>query len=283
MQDRVEAGSEVIGRASELGSVADFLESIPVGSVALLIEGEAGIGKTTIWNEALRMAAERSARVISCRPSGSEAKLSYAALTDLLDGSVSEVLPVLPEPQRLALEVALLRSLPGGSAPDQRTVSAATLGVVRRLAKEGPLVIGVDDVQWLDASTARVLEFALRRLDTEPISFVASVRRGAESEASLWIDRALANDRIRRLPVGSVDVQSLSRIISSHLGATFPPPTLRRLHRPVGATPCSAWRSPARSIEIGPPPPWVRRSPCRTIWPNSFGAGSKPWGRRPER
>ena len=83
----------------------------------LLLEGEAGIGKTTLWSRGVELASERSYRVLSCRPSGSEAQLSFVALGDLLVDAVEEVLPVLPTPQANALEVALLLREADRAAP----------------------------------------------------------------------------------------------------------------------------------------------------------------------
>src|SRR5436190_5004839 len=92
------------GRQAELGAISSVLDDVPSGPVALILGGGAGIGKTTLWLEALAQARDRSYRVLSCRPTESEAKLSLAALGDILDDAVDEVLDALPPPQRSALE-----------------------------------------------------------------------------------------------------------------------------------------------------------------------------------
>jgi hypothetical protein len=78
-------GSEVIGRQAELASAERFLDSLTAGPAALIIEGEAGIGKTILWEALLDSAARRGYVVLSSRPAESEARLSFAGLADLRD------------------------------------------------------------------------------------------------------------------------------------------------------------------------------------------------------
>jgi hypothetical protein len=153
----------LFGREAELARVSKLLDGIPSGPVALILGGEAGIGKSTLWLDAISQAKARSYRVLSCRPNESEAKLSFAALGDLLEGVVEESLEGLPPPQRSALEVALLRADVTGTPPDQRAISTAFHGALLALASASPSVVAIDDTPWLDAPSARVLEFALER------------------------------------------------------------------------------------------------------------------------
>ena len=78
----------------------------------LLLEGEAGIGKTTVWREVIRQAQERSFLVLSCRPAAAEAKLGLSAVADLLEPVPEAAFGTLLEPQRPALDVALLGGRP---------------------------------------------------------------------------------------------------------------------------------------------------------------------------
>jgi AAA ATPase domain len=179
---------EVLGRDEELAAIAAFLDGdFPA---ALVLAGEAGIGKTTVWRAGLGQARERSVRVLGCRPAESEARLSFAALSDLLEPVLGEVLGALPSIQRRALEAALLLSEEEGPPPDQRTISTACLGVFRRLAREGRVLVAVDDVQWLDPPTALVLEFVARRLAVEPLGLLVAERVAGEREAPLGLGRA---------------------------------------------------------------------------------------------
>lgn len=158
---------QVFGREAELEALAGFLDSLEEGPAALLIEGEAGIGKTTLWKAGLEVALARSVRVLSCRPAEVEAELPFAALGDLLEDSLEDIVPLLPEPQARALEIALLRAEPGATPADQRAVSVAVLNTLRTLTRSGPVPLCVDDIAWLDRPSARVLAFALRRWRTK--------------------------------------------------------------------------------------------------------------------
>src|SRR5215469_11722965 len=179
------SAKNVVGRDGELAAVAAFLDAVSSGPGGLLLAGEAGIGKTTVWRAGATRAAERSYTVLSCRPVQSEATLSYAALGDLLEEVLDRVLPLLPAPQRRALEVALLLADPAGRPPEQRAVSVAFLAVIRHLCASVPLVLAIDDLQWLDAPSAATVDFALRRLSHEPVGLLASTRDRTGERAAL--------------------------------------------------------------------------------------------------
>ena len=150
---------QVFGRATELSEIERFLATPGTLPGALLLEGEAGIGKTTLWRRGVAGARERSWRVLSCAPAESEVTLSFAGLADLLDGGFDEVAASLPAPQRRALRVALALEDSGGTPAERRTVSAGFLQALRTLAEDGPVLVAVDDVQWLDRPSTSVLEF----------------------------------------------------------------------------------------------------------------------------
>ncbi len=119
---------EVVGRESEIDSVHDFLEAVPAGPITMLIQGEIGIGKTTLWREGVAAADERGLQVLACRPVEGEIALPFAALGDLLEGVPEDVLARLPEPQREALEIALLRARPSrGGCRGGRSLSVSSV------------------------------------------------------------------------------------------------------------------------------------------------------------
>jgi hypothetical protein len=89
----------VVGREREVAALTAFLDSIPSGPRALLLEGEPGIGKTTLWREAVRHAGHRGYRVLQARPAESEARLSFAALADIVGAAFDETGGRLPAPQ----------------------------------------------------------------------------------------------------------------------------------------------------------------------------------------
>src|SRR5947207_13443677 len=125
---------EVVGRDEELAVVRDFLAGVDSFPSALFIEGEAGIGKTTLWSGALALAAEHGYRVLSARPAQAESRVSYAGLADLLDPVLERALNELPRPQRRALEIALFLRDPENGAPDQAAIAFALLGALRAVS-----------------------------------------------------------------------------------------------------------------------------------------------------
>ena len=182
--------AELIGRDEELQRVQRFLEAVPAGGRALLIAGEAGVGKTSLWQAAVARAQAAGMRVIAARPTEAETSFAHAALGDLL-GPHPEVLENLPGPQRRALEVALLLA-ERDEKPDQQAVALATLAGLRALARAAPLIVAVDDVQWLDRPSAAVLGFAARRLTDEPIGLLLAQRTAGAAQAPLDLDRTPA-------------------------------------------------------------------------------------------
>jgi len=229
---------QIIGREPELASLAAFLDTaVDASAAALLLEGEAGIGKTTLWRAAVEDARDRGYRVLACRPAESEAKLSFAALGDMVEGVLDEALPVLPEPQRQALEIALLRAEGTSAPPKQRAVSLGVLGVLRALASSAPLLLAIDDAQWLDRSSARVLEFVLRRLVQSRSRILLSARANQLAESPLGLERAFPVERLQRLEIGPLSVGALGRLLRSRLDVSFPRPTLLQLHRAATGNP----------------------------------------------
>jgi hypothetical protein len=158
----VTVSPSIVGRDGELAGVRAFLAAAADGFAALVLEGEAGIGKTTVWREAEREADALGARVLSCRPSASEAKLSFAALADLLSPVEDDVFVALPDPQRDALMVALLRAAHGTKAPSARAVATGVLTVVRELASSQLVVLAIDDAHWLRTGTTYLRVEAVR-------------------------------------------------------------------------------------------------------------------------
>ena len=227
----------LVGRERELDSLERFLDAVPEGPVGLWIEGEVGIGKTTLWKQAAAAARERSYRVLVSRPIESETQLAFAALGDVLEGVAAGSLSGLPVPQQRALEVALLRREAEGPAPHSRAVALGFLGVLRSLAQRGPVVVAVDDVQWLDSPSASALEFVARRLGEEPIGLLVAQRREPGDTSALGLERALSGDRFERLSVGPLDVEALDRLLRAVLDGQFHRAALEQLHAASGGNP----------------------------------------------
>ena len=227
--------SSLVGRESELGVVETFFCSERPRAVAIV--GEPGIGKTTLWQAAVEHARAQGARLLVARPTESEARLAFAGLADLLADVPDELFARLPEPQRLGLDVALLHAV-SARPPERRVVGAGFLTLLRALASESEVVCAIDDLQWLDASSAAVVEFALRRLTEEPVRGLFSVRALELARAPL---RALARDlEVEHLELGPLSVAALHRVLTQELGRTCPRPTLVRIAQAAGGNPLYA-------------------------------------------
>ena len=142
----------VVGRERELATVERVVRATEGGSLVLV--GGPGIGKTTLWEAGVAAAREAGARILSARPSDAEASLAFAGLIDLFDGVRSDELADLPAPQLEALEVPLLRTTRTGSTPEPAAIGVGLLTALRTLAASRPIVVAIDDLQWLDPASA---------------------------------------------------------------------------------------------------------------------------------
>src|SRR5436190_21956647 len=155
---------EIVGREEDLDSLRAFVERAGRGSAALVLEGDAGIGKSTLWLWGVEHARAQGLCVLSSRPAEAERGLAHAGLGDLFEGAaLDDVLPSLSAPRRRALEIALLLEEPAGGAVDPRALGLATRSALQLLAEDRPVLVAIDDVQWFDDSSAGALAFALRR------------------------------------------------------------------------------------------------------------------------
>ena len=174
----------LVGRRAELDATAAFLDVAARRPAALVLDGEAGIGKTALWAAGVAEARRRGFRVLSAEPTEAETLLPYVSLADLLGQVEDAVLDRLPVPQRRAVDGVLLRA--AGPAPvDHRSVAVAFLGVLERLSEAGPVLLAIDDVQWVDASSALVLGYGLRRLAVAA-GVLATCRTGADDDGPAW-------------------------------------------------------------------------------------------------
>jgi hypothetical protein len=122
---------EIVGREEELGALVACLEQAQRRPRDIVLEGEAGIGKTTLWRHAVGKAQAHGYRVLSCTPGEAETHLTFSGLRDLLDAAYEDVADALPPPQRRALDIALLRAEPGPQSPDQGAMAAAFFASLR--------------------------------------------------------------------------------------------------------------------------------------------------------
>jgi DNA-binding CsgD family transcriptional regulator len=219
------APGRIIERGRELAAVDEFVSSVGAGATTLVLEGEAGVGKSTLWRAGVRAAAEVGMRVLETQPVEAEARFAFAGLGDLLGGSLEAVLPALPVPQADALRVALLLERSSESPPGERVIAAGVLGALRALSVEEPALIAIDDAQWLDSPSALVLAYAWRRLRDERVGWLVTRRTGEPMPAPL-----ADLDSSGRLRVEPFDLVAMHHLLEDRLGVRLSRPLLRRVH-----------------------------------------------------
>ncbi|MFL5919625.1 MAG: AAA family ATPase [Gaiellaceae bacterium] len=232
----------LVGREEELDRIRDFLDADGEAGTKLLLEGEPGIGKTTLWHAGLGEAARRGFRVLAARPVAAERDLSFTTLGDLF-ADARELIDGLPAPQRRALRIALVLESATGEPLEQRTIAVAVTELLRRIGRESALVIAVDDANWLDAPSAAILEFALRRLDQKPARMLATSRANEQPRISFAENE--------RMTVGPIPLNALDALIRHRLDTRFLRPALRQLEVASGGNPFYALELAADLVRSG--------------------------------
>jgi len=228
---------EIVGREEELASVRAFIDGAHDAPAALVLEGEAGIGKSTLWLAGVEHARAQGLRVLLSRPAEAERSLAHTGLGDFFADVLGDVLPALPRPRRRALEIALLlEEAADDEGVDHRAVSVAVRDALELLGNRTPLVIAVDDVQWLDLSSSSALAFALRRLASSHVLLLVTRRVTAAADRS-ELERGLPPERLSRVPVGPLSAGAIHRLLHDRLGRSFPRQTLLRIHERSGGNP----------------------------------------------
>ena len=170
----------MFGRERELARLHAFLASASAGEpgAGLLVRGDAGIGKSTLLDWARRAATHRGTCVLSTSGVPSEMALPFAGLHQLLRPIIDN-LAALPGPQRDAVLAAF-----GGmdaDAPEWFLIALAALNLLGETAERAPILLIVDDAQWLDQATVDVIAFVARRVDSEPVRLLVAVREDAST------------------------------------------------------------------------------------------------------
>ncbi|MGW5748870.1 ATP-binding protein [Amycolatopsis sp. NPDC003861] len=181
------------GRDTELKELGELVDG-PEDRGGVLIRGEAGIGKSALVASTAAAASVAGLRVLRTTGAEAERNLAYAGLHQLLH-PVRAGVAELPAPQRDALQTAL--GLASGAEPSAYLVGLAVLTLLAEKAAAKPLLLVAEDVHWLDRASADVLAFVARRIETEPIVLVATLRDGAESPL---LSAGLTSMVLERLP-----------------------------------------------------------------------------------
>ncbi|HEY9327272.1 MAG TPA: AAA family ATPase, partial [Streptomyces sp.] len=229
------ARTELIGRRDECKVLDDLLAQARAGrSSAVVVRGEAGIGKTELLHHLLEQAT--GCHVLRAAGVQSEMELSYAGLHQLCAPLLSH-LEGLPEPQRNALSTAF--GMRVGDAPDRFLVGLATLSLLSAAAGDKPLVCLVDDVQWLDRVSAQTLEFVARRLLAESVLLVLAVRESGSREVFADLPQLAVrglNERDSRRLLDSVVTGPLNQRVRDRIVAETHGNPLALVELPRGLT-----------------------------------------------
>ncbi|MEZ0341131.1 AAA family ATPase [Mycobacterium sp. pV006] len=223
-------------RADADASLAAFLDSVATQPSGLIIEGPSGIGKSTLWTSLLEQARARGYRTLTARVGHAESVMAFSALADLVADVDSDHLAALPGLQRLALDRVLLRAGADGPPTDHRVVAAAFLTLVQRCSTDAPVLLAVDDAQWLDSSSRGVVEFSARRLRGP--SGILVTERATPGNGSVWQWLQLGRpDGVDRYAVQPMTPRALHAMISARLGRSLPRPAILRIAEISGGNP----------------------------------------------
>ncbi len=227
---------EIVAREKELAAVRAFIDVEHAGAAALVLEGDAGIGKSTLWRAGVEHARSCGVRVLISRPAEVELGLGHAGLSDLFEDVLGEVLPALSAPRRRAVEAALLLEEPDGETVDPRALAIGIRSSLQLLAEDVPVLVAIDDVQWFDDSSTRALAFALRRLAASRVLFLLA-RRLVDDAKPSGLEHGLGEVGVERLRIGSLSVGAVHQVLRDRLGRSFAHQTLLRLYERSGGNP----------------------------------------------
>jgi DNA-binding CsgD family transcriptional regulator len=218
--------SVLIGRDDVVHATQRLLDPARRQPSALALEGEAGMGKTAVWLHAVAAAAAGGHRVLQARPAENETGLAYLGITDLVGPVFDEVRSALPPPQSRALAAALLLGGADDEHVELRAVATGFTTVLTELAAVGRVLVAVDDVQWLDPASARVLDFVARRLpDRVKLLLAARVTLGTPSPTLL----ALPDDVLEHVVLPPLSLAALRQLVLNRVGISLSRPLLTRL------------------------------------------------------
>ena len=185
----------------------------------ITVAGEAGAGKSTLWRAGV---AAAGCRVLGSEPSATDAHASFAGLSDLLSCVLPAVAGSIPGPQLEALEIALMLRPATGRPPAAHAVGLAVLAALRSCLSTGPVLVAIDDAQWLDVGSLEALAFAFRRITTGPLGVLLAVRTeapadpltaGAPPPPRDWLSLPAAVPGAERIDLAPLDRWQIQRLL----------------------------------------------------------------------
>jgi len=241
-----EAGEEVagasralLGRDREQSELYALVDGIEKHGGALVVRGDAGIGKSALLAAARERALRRGITVVSTTGTLVEAQLAFAGLHQLLLPLLGR-LDLLPDPQRRALETAF--GIADAPAPDLFLIGLAALGLVADRAAETPLLFAVEDAHWLDRPSSEVLKFVARRIESDPVLVLFAVREGVSSPFD--------DHDVPELRVAGLD-QWASNALLDLRATTLPADVRLRILEEAQGNPLALIELPVAAAELG--------------------------------
>jgi DNA-binding CsgD family transcriptional regulator len=207
-------GRLLAGRTHEVGLLQCFLDDLALGPRLLVLDGEVGIGKTTLLDRVVASARGRGWRVLTASPVESELPWEFAALVDLFGGLPPDLVRRLPPPQRRALGVVVFRDEVPQDSVDPLTLATAVRSILGVLAEESPVVLAIDDLPWLDAPSSRILEFVFRRVGEVPVGLVGTVRTTWEPRPAPLFTDDMDPGLVDRLTVGRLEAEAIDQLLA---------------------------------------------------------------------
>ncbi len=235
-------GSAPVGR----DSVVDLARTHLAAGSSVLIAGPAGIGKSTVL--AALAESVSGATVLRAAAAEVESGLPYLTLVDLFGAALAEHGSLLPGHLRAALDAALLRTVAPATPQDELAVRLAVLELVRILAAQSPVLLVIDDLQWVDAPSAGVLHFVARRLADLPVQVLAAERADAGAGRG-----QLCPEPCLELPLGPLSRDDVADLLRERFGPGLSPATVGRVHAASGGNPLFAVELGRAVTERGEP------------------------------
>jgi DNA-binding CsgD family transcriptional regulator len=229
--------ADLIGRGADRQRIVACLDDTP-GVVAILLVGDAGIGKTALWDWAGTRAEAAGSTVLVSRAAAAEARLPWVGLTDLLAGLPPGLSDELPPPQRRALEVVTLHAV-AEEPPDERSVGTALWTALTLMAQSRPVLIAIDDLPFLDAASSAALRFALRRVEPAARVKIVATARSTQPYEPVPVD-IVVPQFLTTVRVGPMPADALSEVIVRKLGVRLARPLVLRVHDTSGGNPLYA-------------------------------------------
>src|ERR1700733_7709847 len=227
----------LLGRREEQSLMTSLLDDVARRGQAFVLSGEPGIGKSRLLSMCERMARERGMAVLSTTGVQSEAHLPVAGLHQLLR-PIRDRASGLRDVQRATLDAAF--GLTDEAAPEHFRIAMAALDLVSEAASDAPVLLVVDDSQWLDPPTSDVLAFVARRIESDAIVLLAAIRGGYPS--------ALGDAGLPELHLGGLDDATAGALLDAS-APRLPLSSRSRVLREAAGNPLALLELPAMSGE----------------------------------